>query len=134
MYLSLEKSISFVQEDILFLYICINVLSAVSRPLTDRRRITERLPNNNAVNQHFVHVTNNFVYSVGFQRFRYYHKEETKTLLLQLEKVKYFCKRNNNINKLNQKRGNGGTTNAQRQVTTHCLILAPAALLKHQPI
>jgi len=62
------------------------------------------------------------------------HIEPTKTLLLQLEKVKYFCKRNNNINKLNQKRGNGGTTNAQRQVTTHCLILAPAALLKHQPI
>ena len=59
------------QEDILFLYICINVLSAVSRPLTDRRRITERLHDNCVIDQHFVYVTNDFVFSVGFSNFAF---------------------------------------------------------------
>lgn len=65
------------QEDILFLYICINVLSAASRPPTDHRRITERLHDNCVVNQHFVYFTNDFVYTVGFQQFCYWHKEST---------------------------------------------------------
>ena len=47
----------------------------VGRPPTYHRGITESSHNNNAVNQHFVHFTYNFVYSVGFQRFCYYHKE-----------------------------------------------------------
>ena len=66
------------QGDILFLYDWVNVISAVSRPPTHRRGITERLYNNNAVNQHFVHISHTFVYQVGFQQFYYYHKEGIK--------------------------------------------------------
>ena len=41
--------------------------STVIKPPTYRRRITERSHDNNAINQHFVYITSNFVYSVGFQ-------------------------------------------------------------------